>query len=83
MGDPGSLANLLRTRAKALARFSIWESVHPMRLTPAAAIAAIGTLYELLPPESRRRPVDPSGVTRMHGALRVLSRPRLFDQSSG
>jgi hypothetical protein len=43
-----------------------------MRLTPAAAIAAIGTLYELLPPESRRRPVDPSGVARMQAALRHL-----------
>jgi hypothetical protein len=44
-----------------------------MQLTPAAAVAAIGTLYELLPPESRRWPVDPSGVARMHDALRRLS----------
>ena len=45
-----------------------------MRLTPAAAISAIGRLYELLPPESRRRAVDPAGVARMHEALRHLSR---------
>jgi hypothetical protein len=44
-----------------------------MRLTPAAAIAAIGTLYHLLPPESRHRAVDPAGVARMHEALRHLS----------
>jgi hypothetical protein len=72
MGDCGSLARLLRIGATALARFAAWESVHPMQLTPAAAIAAIGTLYELLPPESRRRPVDPSGVARMQAALRHL-----------
>jgi hypothetical protein len=74
MGDAASLASLLRIRATALARFASWESAHPMQLTPAAAVAAIGTLYELLPPESRRRPVDPSGVARMHDALRRLSR---------
>ena len=45
-----------------------------MRLSPAAAIAAIGTLYDLLPAESRRRAVDPAGVARMHEALRHLSR---------
>jgi len=45
-----------------------------MELTPAAAVAAIGTLYQLLPPESRRRTIDPAGVTRMHEALRHLSR---------
>jgi hypothetical protein len=45
-----------------------------MQLTPAAAVAAIGTLYQLLPPESRRRAIDPAGVARMHEALRHLSR---------
>ena len=74
MGEPANLAALLRIRAHALARFATWESSHGMRLTPAAAIAAIGTLYQLLPPESRRRSVDPSGVTRMHERLRHLSR---------
>jgi hypothetical protein len=74
MGEPANLAALLRIRAEALARFATWESSHRMRLTPAAAIAAIGTLYQLLPPESRRRAVDASGVTRMHEALRHLSR---------
>ena len=74
MGDPGNLAALLRRRAEALGRFATWESSHLMELTPAAAIAAIGTLYQLLPPDSRRRAVDPAGVARMHEALRHLSR---------
>ena len=74
MADPGSLAALLRVRAEALARFATWESSHVMGLTPAAAVAAIGTLYQLLPPESRRRAIDPAGVARMHEALRHLSR---------
>jgi hypothetical protein len=73
MRDHRSLAGQLRIRAQGFTRFAAWESAHPMQLTPAAAIAAIGTLYELLPPESRRRPVDPSGVLRMHAALRRLS----------
>ena len=74
MGDRERLAILRRVRAPALARFEAWESSHAMRLTPAAAISAIGRLYELLPPESRRRAVDPAGVARMHEALRHLSR---------
>jgi hypothetical protein len=74
MADPGTLAALLRIRSEALARFAIWESSHVMALTPAAAVAAIGTLYQLLPPESRRRSIEPGGVARMHQALRHLSR---------
>lgn len=74
MGDLRNLAGLLRVRAEALARFAIWESSHVMRLTPAAAVAAIGTLYQLLPPESRRRAIDTAGVARMHETLRHLSR---------
>ena len=73
MADHASLADLLRVRSEALARFATWEASHAIKLTPAAAIAAIGTLYRLLPPESRRRPVDPAGVARMHEALRHLS----------
>ena len=74
MGDSRNLAGLLRLRAEALARFETWEASHVMRLSPAAAIAAIGTLYDLLPAASRRRAVDPAGVARMHEALRHLSR---------
>jgi hypothetical protein len=41
-------------------------------LTPEAAVSAIGALYQLLPPGSRQRPVDTTGVARMRDALRHL-----------
>ena len=65
---------LIRERAERFARFAAWEASHPARLTPASAVAAIGTLYQLLPPASRRRPIDTSGVARLHDALRHLTR---------
>lgn len=68
------LATLLRERAEGFVRFAAWESAHPAHLTPADAVAAIGALYQLLPPASRRRPIDTSGVTRMRAALRHLTR---------
>jgi hypothetical protein len=71
---PDSLANGLRTRAEQFARFAEWESTHPMRLTPVAAVAAVGALYQLLPPASRQRSIDATGVGRMHDALRHLTR---------
>jgi hypothetical protein len=61
----------LRQRAEALGRFEEWSSAHPTHLPAAAAIAAAGQLYELLPLSSRHRPVDPGGVMRFH---RLLSR---------
>jgi hypothetical protein len=74
MTDSTELAKLVRTRAQGFARFAEWESSHPMMLTPAAAIASIGALYQLLPPESGQRPIDVTGVNRLHDALRHLSR---------
>jgi GNAT superfamily N-acetyltransferase len=68
-----NLATLIRERAACFARFAAWETSHPARLTPAAAVAAIGALYQLLPAASRRRPVDTSGVARLHDALRHLT----------
>jgi hypothetical protein len=68
------LADLLRDRAEAYRRFEEWEVEHPMRLTPAASVAAVGELYALLPAGSRRRAVDPSGVARLHDALRRVAR---------
>lgn len=69
-----ALAELFRLRIEGFRRFAVWEASHPSRMTPADAVASIGALYELLPPDARRRPVDPSGVARMRDALRVLSR---------
>jgi hypothetical protein len=74
MTRSGGLATMLRVRAEGFARFAEWESSHLMILTPAAAVAAIGALYQLLPQASRHRPIDTTGVARMHDALRHLSR---------
>ena len=68
------LAIALRARADALARFAEWALLHPATLTPEAAVAAIGSLYELLPAASRQRRIDTAGVARLHDALRRLSR---------
>ena len=37
-----------------------------------AIIAGIGWLYEVLPEESRDRPIDPSGIMELHRYLAVL-----------
>jgi hypothetical protein len=71
---PKELASAVRARTEALARFAEWESSHPATMTPEAAVAAIGALYQLLPIASRQRPIDTSGVARLHEALRHLSR---------
>ncbi len=60
----------VQDRLDAHARFDEWVAAHPTRLSPAAAVAAAGRLYELLPPSSRTRPVDPGGVMTLHGLLR-------------
>jgi hypothetical protein len=59
---------------EGFARYAEWAAAHPPAMTPADAVAAVGRLYELLPPESRRREVDTTGVRRMTDALRHLSR---------
>ena len=66
---PGLTAEAIRARAAALERFARWEACHPQHLSPAAALAAAAALYELLPAESRTRPVDPSGVMAFHALL--------------
>lgn len=66
--------HLYRARLEGYARFAEWEASHPARLTPADAVASVGALYELLPQDARRRPVDPSGVQHMHRVFRLLSR---------
>lgn len=62
----------LRARTAALERFAAWEADHPPRQSSAQALEGIGFLYELLPPEARARPVDPSGVMKLHRALALL-----------
>lgn len=69
---PGLDADALRAHLAALRRFNEWEEKNPLRMEPAEAIAAVGFLYDLLPPESRERPVDVSGIRKMHRDLSVL-----------
>ena len=59
-------------RAAALQRFNDWEAKHPIKMSGEAALSGVGTLYELMPPEARQRPFDPSGVGKMHQALSHL-----------
>jgi len=71
----------IRQRATALAGFGDWERREYTRLPhldPGQAIGIIGELLELLPEESRQRPVDTSGVQRLH---KVLSKMPRFDDS--
>lgn len=67
----------LRERAVALGRFEAWDRKHSIYLEPADAIAAVSSLYRLLPEEARRREDDPhfSGVQRMLDALSRIGGP--------
>jgi len=64
----------LRERAAALARYEVWDQVHRETLDPAGAIAAVASLYRLLPEAARRREDDPGfeGVGKMLDALALL-----------
>jgi hypothetical protein len=67
--NPGLTAEAVLAREAALARFARWEADHPAHLEPAAAIAAVAALYDLLPASSRLRAPDPSGVMAFHALL--------------
>jgi hypothetical protein len=43
----------MRERAEAFERFAAWEAAQPVCLSPAAAVEAVGSRYELLPPSSQ------------------------------
>jgi len=66
--------DLVRRRATSLDRYAQWESTHPTVLGSAAALEAIGALYEILPTAVRERPVDASGVICLHRILKHVSR---------
>lgn len=68
----GEMWQLLRWRSEALARFERWSRRMPTALDPAATLACLGFLWDLLPPESRQRPVDTAGVAAMHRLLAGL-----------
>jgi hypothetical protein len=72
MASSQSLADQVRERAAALQRFADWEAAHPTRLSPSAALEAIGAIHQLLPSSARRRQVDPTGVMALHQTLSRL-----------
>ena len=62
----------LKAREDALRRFEKLERTFPVDRDAARALAGIGWLYDLMPPEARQREVDPSGVRSLHEALSAL-----------
>ena len=73
--DIRALKARIATRNRALAAFNRWEAGPPgSRQSPEQVLAALGTLYDLLPAASRRRTEDPgrSGVRSMQRALSHL-----------
>jgi hypothetical protein len=67
-----SQAFLIRRRLQGFHEFGAWESQYRPSVSPELALESATSLYDLLPPASRLRPIDASGVIRMHCALRVL-----------
>ena len=66
----GSAADL-RDRSRCLAGYEAWDREHRVAMEPSAAIAAVASLYRLLPEDARRREEDPefAGVRVMLDAL--------------
>ena len=64
--------NLFSDRQKALQGFNEWKKKHPLGLSPQTAVEGLDFLYNLLPEESRQRPIDPSGIMIMRQALAHL-----------
>lgn len=69
---------LFERRRRALQSFAAWEADRPPVSPPGEAMALLGFLWEMLPPEVRRAelPGDYSGVKAMRTALSVLRSPR-------
>ena len=73
MGLPERFGDLVRRRAASLERYSRWAVEHPAPLSPAAAVEAIGALLDMMPYAARERPADPTGIARLHRALKHLA----------
>jgi hypothetical protein len=59
----------LRNRFAAFKRFNAWEKDHTEAIEAREALASIGTIYNLMPPESRTSSPDPRGIKSMQFAL--------------
>jgi hypothetical protein len=77
--DPAHRAEVraaLGARSKGFERFAVWEAAYRSRSTPGEAVSAAAWLYDLLPVESRSRPIDTTGVTHLHQSFsRFRNRP--------
>ena len=65
-------AAALQRRLDGFREFALWERGRETVLPPDRAIERATSLYDLLPPASRTRPFDPSGVMRLQRLLLVL-----------
>jgi hypothetical protein len=59
----------LRNRFAAFKRFNAWEKEHPCAIEARDALASIGTIYNLMPPESRNSSPNLRGIKSMRSAL--------------
>ncbi len=68
----------LRQRSESLSTFAEWDRENPVVMDPTRAVAAVASLYRLIPADARRREDDPDfeGVGRMLDALARLGRSR-------
>lgn len=66
---------LFEHREDGLRHFEQWEAKNPMEMSAQTAWSGLALLYDLLPSDSRTRPVDTTGVRRLHRALAGLGIP--------
>jgi hypothetical protein len=69
-----SFPDAVRRRAASFDRYSRWTVTHPTLVSPSAAVESVGALLSILPQASRERPIDATGVIRLHAALKLLAR---------
>jgi len=60
--------NLLK-RLAAFKKFNDWEKEHPVEIGARESLAAVGKIYDLMPPESRNSFPDLCGIKAMQSAL--------------
>jgi hypothetical protein len=59
----------LRNRLTAFKRFNDWEKEHTNVIEAREALASIGTIYNLMPPESRNSSPNLRGIKSMQSAF--------------
>jgi len=56
-------------RFAAFKQFNVWEKAHPCSIEAREALAAIGSVYNLMPPDARNSSPDLCGIKAMQSAL--------------